>query len=109
MNLVAKEFVASRQDHDGVLILSSFTGAARELTSALLVNPFSVDEMADAVRRALIMPAEERAHRMRLLRNVVRQNNIYSWASNIMRTLAEFRAGTLQSEQPDSLAMASGL
>ena len=61
MNLVAKEFVASREDNDGVLMLSSFTGAARELTSALLVNPFSVDEMAEALRQALTMAPEERS------------------------------------------------
>lgn len=88
MNLVAKEFVASRSDDDGVLVLSSFTGAARELTSALLVNPFSADQMAEAVRRALAMPAEERRSRMRSLRRVVRENNIYTWAARLIDALS---------------------
>ena len=71
MNLVAKEFVSSRTDEDGVLILSSFTGAARELTSAVEVNPFSPDQMADAIRQALVMPQPERMMRMRSLRAAV--------------------------------------
>ncbi len=65
MNLVAKEFVASRTDEDGVLLLSLFTGSARELTDALLVNPFAVDQIAEAMRCALEMPPEERRRRMR--------------------------------------------
>ncbi len=84
MNLVAKEFVASRSDEDGVLVLSSFAGAARELTSALPVNPFSADQMAQVIRRALTMPPGERRYRMRSLRGVVRENNIYSWAANLV-------------------------
>src|SRR5262249_4650021 len=64
MNLIAKEFVGSRVDGDGVLILSAFTGAARELTDALIVNPFSIDEMAESIHQAIIMPAEERRRRM---------------------------------------------
>lgn len=89
MNLVAKEYVASRTDNEGVLVLSSFTGAARELTSALLVNPFSVDEVADAVHSALTMPAHERRQRMEKLRKAVREKNIFTWAGNIMRTLVD--------------------
>jgi trehalose 6-phosphate synthase len=89
MNLVAKEFVASRSDEDGVLVLSSFTGAARELTSALPINPFSSDQMAMAIRRALTMPPGERHYRMRSLRNVVRENNIYSWAANVIGTVLQ--------------------
>lgn len=109
MNLVAKEFVASREDNDGVLVLSSFTGAARELTSALLVNPFSADEMADALRHALTMSRDERSQRMRALRKVVRENNIYAWAVNVMRTLLKVEnAGRCFSER-ETLAMASGL
>src|SRR5206468_4561808 len=68
MNLVAKEFVASRADEDGALILSRFTGAARELTTALLVNPFGIDEIADAMHQALEMPEEERRRRMQRMR-----------------------------------------
>jgi trehalose 6-phosphate synthase len=89
MNLVAKEYAASRSDGDGVLILSSFTGAARELTSALLVNPFSPDEMADAVRGALTMPERERRQRMSSLRRVVRERNIYTWGAAVMRELLD--------------------
>ena len=69
MNLVAKEFVASRADEDGVLVLSQFTGAARELPDALLVNPFAPHEIADAMKQALDMPADERARRMRRMRS----------------------------------------
>ncbi len=90
MNLVAKEFVSSRFDGDGVLILSNFTGAARELETALLVNPFSPDQMADAIFQATVMPAAERQARMRRLRTVVAENNIYSWAARIMTTLRRF-------------------
>jgi alpha,alpha-trehalose-phosphate synthase [UDP-forming] len=89
MNLVAKEFVASREDDDGVLILSSFTGAARELTSAVMVNPFSADQMADAMRHSLTMPAVERRKRMRALRKIVREHNIYRWGAQLMGTLLQ--------------------
>lgn len=92
MNLVAKEFVASRSDEDGVLILSSFTGAARELESALLVNPFSADEMAQAIRQALTMEPKERALRMRRLRSVVSENNVYAWVANVMSALGDVQA-----------------
>ncbi len=108
MNLVAKEFVASRTDEDGVLVLSSFTGAARELTAALQVNPFSVDEMAEALRRALAMPREERCQRMRSLRKVVSDNDIYVWAFDIMRTLLEVETLPAAYSLPESVALASG-
>ncbi|HYP08586.1 MAG TPA: trehalose-6-phosphate synthase, partial [Bryobacteraceae bacterium] len=87
MNLVAKEFVASRFDNSGALILSSFTGSARELTSALLINPYSPDEIAEAIHKAIAMPAEERRHRMEQLRAAVEVNNIYRWAAKIMQEL----------------------
>lgn len=93
MNLVAKEYVASRIDGDGVLILSAFTGAARELTDALIVNPFAVDEMAQAMHRALSMPAAERRRRMNKLRAAVSANNIYHWAADIVQTLAQVEIG----------------
>jgi trehalose 6-phosphate synthase len=92
MNLVAKEFVSSRADEDGVLVLSSFTGAARELTSALLVNPFSADQMADALRRALTMGKRERVQRMRSLRKTVSQHNVYGWAAGVISSLLELQA-----------------
>lgn len=89
MNLVAKEFVASRNDEDGVLILSRFTGAARELQAAIPVNPFSADEMAEGIAQALEMSRFERAARMRSLRQTVRDNNIYRWAADIICGIAE--------------------
>jgi trehalose 6-phosphate synthase len=90
MNLVAKEFVASRHDGDGVLILSRFAGSARELSDALLVNPFSVEEIADAVHSALAMPEDERRRRMERMRAQVAKNNIYRWAGRILSGLLKF-------------------
>jgi trehalose 6-phosphate synthase len=87
MNLVAKEFVASRIDDDGALILSHFTGAARELPDALLVNPFAVGEITEAMRAALEMPVEEQQRRMRRMRAAVASNNVYRWAGKILSTL----------------------
>ena len=81
MNLVAKEYVASRYDHDGVLILSPFTGAALELTDALIVNPYDVERFGDAIREAVEMPRQERQVRMANMRGVVQENNIYKWAA----------------------------
>jgi trehalose 6-phosphate synthase len=93
MNLVAKEFVASRFDEDGILILSSFTGASRELTEALLVNPYATDNFAEAIKTALEMSRDERQNRMRKMREVVRENNIYKWAADIISQLARFEFG----------------
>jgi len=87
MNLVAKEFVSSRTDDDGVLVLSKFAGAARELTDALLVNPYAVGEIAAACHEALEMPLEERQRRMRKMRHQVSNNNIYRWASEFLSAL----------------------
>jgi trehalose 6-phosphate synthase len=91
MNLVAKEYVASRVDEDGVLVLSRFTGAARELTDAILVNPFSEEEMVEGVRRALEMPLEERRQRMTRLREVVATRTVYRWAGKFVSTLLQIR------------------
>jgi trehalose 6-phosphate synthase len=93
MNLVAKEFVASRFDDDGVLILSPFTGAARELTDALLVNPYATDHFAEAIKKSLEMPQTERQRRMRKMRQVVQENNIYKWAAEIISELVKFEFG----------------
>ena len=90
LNLVAKEFVSSRFDGDGMLILSHFTGAARELTDALLVNPFAVEEMADAIQMALEMPEAERRKRMKKMRETVANNNIYRWARKVLLALLKF-------------------
>ena len=88
MNLVAKEFVSARDDGAGALILSEFTGAARELRDALLVNPYDIDATADAIRAALEMPAEERAQRMRRMNRWVREQNIYRWAGLLLGELS---------------------
>jgi trehalose 6-phosphate synthase len=90
MNLVAKEFVGSRFDEDGVLILSDFAGASRELTDAVLVNPFDEEGMAEAIRQALEMPEEARRKRMQKMRAVVAENNIYRWAGKILSALLKF-------------------
>ena len=87
MNLVAKEYAASRIDEDGCLILSSFTGAARELSDALLVNPFSAAEIAGAMHTALNMPVEERHRRMHRMRAAVAGNNVYRWAGKLLQAL----------------------
>ena len=91
MNLVAKEFVAAREDDDGVLILSNFAGASRELAEALLINPYDLRETVAAVLQALDMPAEERAERMRAMRQTVRQYNIFRWAGRMLLDVAQIR------------------
>jgi trehalose-6-phosphate synthase len=93
MNLVAKEYVASRFDESGVLILSPFTGSARELTDALLVNPYATDHFAESIRTAIEMPEAERQKRMRKMRNIVQENNIYKWAGDIISDLVKFEFG----------------
>jgi len=94
MNLVAKEYVAARDDEDGALILSQFTGASRELQDALIVNPYDVEEMADAIHLALTMSPKERSERMRRMRTIIRDRNVYRWAANIVSTLCRLRVAT---------------
>jgi trehalose 6-phosphate synthase len=84
MNLVAKEFVAARDDERGVLVLSRFTGAARELTEALLVNPYDLEEASSALAAAIAMPAAEQAERMRSMRAFVQDLNVYRWAGRML-------------------------
>ena len=91
MNLVAKEFVAARDDEQGVLILSDFAGASRELTEALIVNPYNPREMADAIARALDMPAAEQAQRLRLMRDLVRRRNVHRWAGQMLLDASALR------------------
>jgi trehalose 6-phosphate synthase len=91
MNLVAKEFVASRDDDEGVLVLSSFAGAAREMNEALIVNPYDAREMADALDQALRMPPQEQRERMRLMRQQVREQNVYRWAGRMLVDAARIR------------------
>jgi trehalose 6-phosphate synthase len=91
MNLVAKEFLAARRDERGVLILSQFTGAARELRDALLVNPYDIDQTAEAIRVALEMEPEEKQMRVHRMRKVIKEQNIYRWAGSLITELCEVR------------------
>lgn len=91
MNLVAKEFIAARDDEQGVLILSQFTGAARELHEALIVNPYHIEEGAEALYRALRMPQDEQRERMRSMRVRVRDFNVYRWAGRMLQDAARLR------------------
>ena len=87
MNLVAKEFVAARIDEGGVLVLSEMTGAAQELTDALIINPYDIDGFARALQAAIDMPREERRRRMRAMRRVVAGHDVFVWASDILEGL----------------------
>jgi trehalose-6-phosphate synthase len=91
MNLVAKEFVAARDDEDGVLILSTFAGASRELAEAVLINPFDVTETANAMEVAMRMDRDERRSRMSLMRRTVKENNVYRWAGRMLMDAARIR------------------
>lgn len=91
MNLVAKEYVASRDDDLGVLILSSFTGASREMSEALIVNPYDGQEMSQALDAALRMPEQEQRERMHLMRQQVREQNVYRWAGRMLLDAARLR------------------
>ena len=98
MNLVAKEFIASRDDQEGALILSQFTGAARELRDAIIVNPYDVEQLAEAIRVALEMDTEERQTRMKLMRSTVMRHNVFAWAGSLITELSEIRIEEAQPE-----------
>ena len=100
MNLVAKEYVAARDDEQGVLILSCFTGASRELQAALIVNPYDIEQMAEAMRYALEMNAEERASRMQRMRRTVREANVYCWAANLITELSQVQIEKAEAAKP---------
>jgi trehalose-6-phosphate synthase len=87
MNLVAKEFVAAREDEDGVLVLSALAGAAQELRDALIINPYEIAGFADALLAAIDMPPAERQARMRAMRRVVAGRDVFGWASDILEGL----------------------
>jgi trehalose 6-phosphate synthase len=91
MNLVAKEFIAAREDERGVLVLSHFTGAAREMTEALIVNPYDLEEASEALAMALVMPLEEQRDRMRAMRAFVAEFNVYRWAGRMLVDAARLR------------------
>ena len=87
MNLVAKEFCAARIDNQGVLILSEFTGSAQELSGALMINPFAIDSIADAMLEAIAMDPQEEASRMIAMRNTISRQNIFRWGADIVQAL----------------------
>jgi alpha,alpha-trehalose-phosphate synthase [UDP-forming] len=93
MNLVAKEYVSSRSDEDGMLVLSDFAGASRELADAVIINPFDEVQLAEGMQKALTMSREERRRRMKKMRAVVAENNIYRWTGKILSTLLKFDLG----------------
>jgi len=93
MNLVAKEYIAADREESGALVLSRFTGAARELRDALIVNPYDVERVADALREAVEMEPEERRRRWESMREAVRENNIYRWGARLVDDLARVRLG----------------
>jgi len=107
MNLVAKEFIASRDDERGVLILSQFTGAARELPEALIVNPYDADQCAAALHMALTMPISEQRDRMRLMRGLVKEFNVYRWAGSMLLDAATMRRRSRLPEKPLAGALAA--
>jgi trehalose-6-phosphate synthase len=88
MNLVAKEFIATRSHNDGTLILSRFAGAAKELTGAIIINPYDIERSADSIKLALEMTTEEQNQRMKQMRLTVVRYNIFSWAAALLRTMA---------------------
>ena len=106
MNLVAKEYIAAKNDKSGVLVLSRFTGAARELDQALLINPYDIETFADTLATALMMNREERDWRMQALRDTVERNNIYRWAGKVLTTLISLQSdsGINRPEAESSLA-----
>jgi trehalose-6-phosphate synthase len=91
MNLVAKEYVSAKRGEGGMLVLSRFTGAARELGDAVLVNPYAIEEFADALRAAIEMPEHEKRRRMEAMRETIAENNVYRWAANIITELVALR------------------
>ena len=91
MNLVAKEFISARTDGDGVLLLSQYTGAARELPDALLVNPYDIDELADAMYEACLMTEKERKKRMKRMRSQVQKHTVFDWGGKIFQELEDIR------------------
>ena len=103
MNLVAKEFVASRVDNDGVLVLSEFAGAAEQLKEAVLINPYDIDGVAAAIKAALSMPVAERTERMRALRTHVLSRDVHAWAGLFIDALAQSQAVAQSAGLPPAL------
>ncbi|MCI0643042.1 MAG: trehalose-6-phosphate synthase [Gemmataceae bacterium] len=96
MNLVAKEFVAAKPEEDGVLVLSEFAGAARELSDALIINPYDTEQFADTIHAAVEMDVPERRARMQRMRQVVEEHNVYWWAATFLTELSATRTSDLR-------------
>ena len=107
MNLVAKEFVAAREDLNGVLVLSELAGAAQELHDALIINPYDIEGFTDALEQALDMPLDERQHRMHSLRRIVAGRDVFSWASDILEELESLDPRAIP--EPPGLSLSSRL
>lgn len=99
MNLVAKEYIAAKDDLLGTLLLSSFTGAARELTDAVSINPYSASEFAEAIKNAVEMPDAEKKRRMESMRAIIGENNVYKWAGNIINEITSLKIAGPQNEK----------
>lgn len=93
MNLVAKEFISAKDDASGILLLSRFTGASKELSDAVLVNPYSIEEFADAIKTTIELPPEDKKRRMENMRTIVEENNVYCWAGSIVNELTGIKKG----------------
>lgn len=109
MNLVAKEYVAAREDEDGVLVLSKFTGAAVELLDALIVNPYDIHSVSEAIHTGLEMNRADRRLRMQRMRRQVMEHNIYMWAANVLGDLRELRLDESDGGESSGSQMASVL
>jgi len=107
MNLVAKEFVVARDDERGALLLSQFAGAARELSGAIMINPFDIDLVADGIADALTLAEDEQERRMRMMRGHLADYDVYRWAGDLLDDAAKVRRPP-QKYSPDSMAAASG-
>jgi len=94
MNLVAKEYVATKNGASGMLVLSCFTGAARELADAVQINPYSTEKFADAIKLAIEIPEEEKKARMSNMNKIVSDNNVFHWAGNIISEIASLKKGS---------------
>ncbi len=91
MNVVAKEFIAAANPKKGMLILSNFTGTARELGDAVMVNPYDIEQMADAIKTSLEMPIKERKGRMNKMKEIIKEKNVYRWASKFILELSNLK------------------
>ena len=89
MNLVAKEYIAAREDEKGVLILSHFAGASRELKDAIIINPYNTEQVADAIKQGLNMMPSEQIKFMRKMRDIIKNNNVYRWSADLLKTMVQ--------------------